>query len=467
MDRWLAAALDYLPRWLEFQLRQSEQPGLSLAVVHQGKPVLSAAFGHADRARGVPLTPQHRFRIASHSKTFTAAALMKLRERGRLQLDDPIGRHVSGLHPEVAAATLAQLMSHSAGLVRDDRDTGQWVERRPFLDADELRADLADGPTIEVNTRFKYSNHGYGLLGQAIEAITGEGYRDFVAREVVAASGLQDTFPDVPAEGAAALNLASGHSSKWPVGERLVIPATMDTRSLSAATGFISTASDLARFFASLSPLSKKSVLSVASRREMTRRQWREPHASVDRWYGLGTMSGTLTGAAGAWDWFGHTGGFPGTLSRTACVPAQGLAISLLTNATDGPAQAWTDGALHVLQAFHKHGAPSRRSAAWSGRWWSLWGAFDLLAVHDKALVANPALLNPVQDATELELQGRDRQGVARGRIALANGYGAHGEPVALHPDARGRPAAFEFAGSRLLPEAAVVKELRNRYRAA
>lgn len=467
MDRWLAAALDYLPRWLEFQLRQSEQPGLSLAVVHQGKPVLSAAFGHADRARGVTLTPQHRFRVASHSKTFTAAALMKLRERGRLQLDDPIGRHVGGLHPEVAAATLAQLMSHSAGLVRDGRDTGQWVERRPFLDAEELQADLADGPTIEANTRFKYSNHGYGLLGQAIEAVTGERYRDFVAREVVAASGLQDTFPDVPAAGAAALNLASGHSGKWPVGERLVIPATMDTRALSAATGFISTASDLARFYASLSPLAKKSMLSVASRREMTRRQWREPHASGERWYGLGTMSGTLTGAAGAWDWFGHTGGFPGTLSRTACVPAQGLAISLLTNATDGPAQAWTDGALHVLQAFHKHGAPSRRSAAWSGRWWSLWGAFDLLAVHDKALVANPALLNPVQDATELELQGRDRKGVARGRIALANGYGAHGEPVALHHDARGRPLAFQFAGNRLLPEAAVVKELRNRYRSA
>ena len=460
MDRWLAAALEYLPRWLEFQMRQTEQPGLSLAVVHQGKPVLTAAFGHADRARGTALTPQHSFRVASQSKTFTAAALMKLREQGRLQLDDPIGRHLPDLHPDVAAATLAQLMSHSAGLMRDGRDSGQWVERRAFLDETELLADLADGTTIEGNTRFKYSNHGYGLLGQAIEAITGEPYRDFVAREVVAAAGLKDTFVDVPAAGAATLNLASGHSTKWPLGERLVIPATMDTRSLSAATGFISTASDLARYFASLSPLAKKSVLSVASRREMTRRQWREPHASVERWYGLGTMQGTL----GAWDWFGHTGGFPGTLTRTACVPSQGLAISMLTNAADGLSQAWTDGALHLLQAFAKHGAPSRRAVAWTGRWWSLWGAVDLLAMNDKALVANPALLNPVQDATELELQGRDRQGVDRGRIVLANGYGAHGEPVALKRDARGQAASFQLAGNLLLPEAAVVKELKGRY---
>lgn len=79
----------------------------------------------------------------------------------------------------------------------------------------------------------------------------------------------------------------------------------------------------------------------------MTRRQWREPHASVERWYGLGTMSGSL----GPWDWFGHTGGFPGTLTRTACVPAHDLAVSLLTNAADGPAQGWMDGALRITAA--------------------------------------------------------------------------------------------------------------------
>lgn len=447
-------------------MRQSEQPGLSFAVVHQGKPVLAVAFGHADQPRGLALTPAHRFRVASHSKSFTAAAVMKLREQGRLRLDDAIGLHVPGLHAQVAQATLAQLLSHSAGLVRDGEDAGQWLERRRFLDEAELRADLAAGPTIEGNTRFKYSNHGYGLLGLAIENTTGEPYADWVVREIVAASGLDDTLPDMPAVASAraALKLAGGHSGKWPLGERLPIAAAMGTRALAAATGFVSTASDLARFFHSLSPTTKKSVLSVASRREMTRRQWREPHASVERWYGLGTMQGTLTGMAGGWDWFGHTGGFPGTLSRTVCVGAQGLALCALTNAADGQAGAWVDGALHILQAHAKHGAPSRRSAAWTGRWWSLWGAVDLLPVHDKVLVANPALSNPVLDVAELELTGRDRQGVERGRIALANGYASHGEPAALERDARGRPTALQLAGARLLPEAAAAKELRARY---
>ncbi len=458
MPTWLSAALDYIPRWLAFQMRQGDHVGLSLAVVHQGRPVLTQAFGHANLDTGQLLTPAHRFRIASHSKTFTATAVMLLREQGRLQLDDPIGRYVPGLHPQVAAATLAQLLSHSAGLVRDGRDAGQWVERRPFLNEAELRADLADGPSIDANTRFKYSNHGYALLGLAIEAITGQAYADWLASEVVAASGLQETLPDAPRQGVQPL--ASGHSGKWPLGQRVVIPATMHTRALSAATGFISTACDLARFYGSLSPLAKKSVLSVASRREMTRPQWREPHASAERWYGLGTMSGRV----GGWDWFGHTGGFPGTLTRTACVPAQGLAISALSNAADGPSQAWVDGMLHILQAFEKHGAPTRLSAPWTGRWWSLWGAVDLLPVQDKVLVANPSLPNPVLDAAELAELSRDRDGTRRGRIVLANGFAAHGEPVALSLDSRGKARAFQLAGGRLLPESAVAKELRTRY---
>ena len=178
MERWLAAALDYLPRWLDHQMRLTEQPGCAIAVAYRGKLVLEAAFGHADLTRGEALTPRHRFRVASHSKSFTAAGVLKLREQGRVRLDDPVGQFVDGLHPQVASATLAQLLSHSAGLVRDGADAGQWADRRPFLDAAGVRADLADGPVIDPNTRLKYSNHGYALAGLAIEAITGEPYAD-------------------------------------------------------------------------------------------------------------------------------------------------------------------------------------------------------------------------------------------------------------------------------------------------
>jgi D-alanyl-D-alanine carboxypeptidase len=152
MYRWLNSALDYIPQWIEFQMRQSEQPGCVIAIAYKGQIVLEQAFGHADLSSGEPLTPRHRFRVASHSKSFTAAGIMKLREQGKLRLDDAVGRHVDGLHPALAKATIAQLLSHSAGVVRDGADSGQWQDRRPFLDVAELRTALAEPPVIGGNT---------------------------------------------------------------------------------------------------------------------------------------------------------------------------------------------------------------------------------------------------------------------------------------------------------------------------
>lgn len=462
MDKWLTAALGYAPQWLAHQMRLSEQPGCALAVALDGALVHESAWGHADLAAGTKLTPRHRFRVASHSKTFTAAAVMKLREQGRLKLDDRIGEHVTGLHPAVAQATVAQLLSHTAGLVRDGADAGQWQDLRPFLDEAGLRADLAGGTTLAPNTRFKYSNHGFGLLGLLVEAVTGEPYVAWVAREVLAAAGLKHTHPDLPAPGRG-LAFAAGHSSKHPLGHRVVIPATNPTNALASATGFVSTAGDLARFFGSLAPEARRSVLSADSRREMARRQWKDPHSSLERWYGLGTISGSL----GDWEWFGHSGAFQGTMSRTVCIPAHGLAVSLVTNAVDGPAQAWLDGVLHILRAFRQHGAPGAATAPWAGRWWSLWGAFDFVPVDGKVLIANPALPNPMMDASQIVPGRRRAGGPLTGEITLAGGFAQHGEPARIGLDAGGRARQAWIGGTRLVTETRAAKELAARYKRA
>lgn len=459
MDKWLAAALDYLPTWIDHQMRLTEQPGCSLAVAHKGKLVFEAAFGHANLVKQVPMTTRHRFRVASHSKTFTAVAVMKLREQGRLKLDDKLGQFVSGLHPSVAQATLTQLLSHTSGVIRDGFDASQWQDRRPFADEKALRADLADGTTIEPNTRFKYTNHGYGLLGLVIESVTGESFVDWTAREIVAAAGLEHTVPDMPAKGFDA-PFAAGHTSKVPLGRRVVIPATNPTNALAAATGFVSTAGDLARFFGSLSPDAKRSVLKPESRREMVRRQWKDAYGTIERWYGLGTISGKL----GEWEWFGHSGGFQGTITRTCNVADQGLTISVLTNAADGVSHVWLDGALHILQAFAKHGAPSKRTAGWSGRYWSLWGPFDFVPVDGKVLVANPNLPNPMMDASQVVPDARRRNGVDSGQITLAGGFANHGETARIERDARGRVVEAWVGGTRLVSEAKAAQELAKRY---
>ena len=105
--------------------------------------------------------------------------------------------------------------------------------------------------------------------------------------------------------------MASGHSGKLILGRRVVIPGGFPTNAIAPAGGVVSTARDLALFFSQLSPKARASVLSVSSRREMVRRQWRNQHSSLEAYYGLGTISGTLNG----WEWFGHSGGLQGCRS--------------------------------------------------------------------------------------------------------------------------------------------------------
>jgi D-alanyl-D-alanine carboxypeptidase len=209
---WLQPALAYIADWLAYQMRATEQPGCAIAVAYGGEVVMEAAFGHADLAAGKALTPRHSFRVASHSKSFTAAAILKLREQGRLKLDDTVGGYVRGLGASIASATIAQLLSHAAGVERDGPDCAYWAGRTPFLDEAGLRAELAAEAVIEPSLRLKYSNHGYGLVGLVIEAVTGEPYGVWVKREVADAAGLTETTPDVPA--ASGAPLARGHSGK-------------------------------------------------------------------------------------------------------------------------------------------------------------------------------------------------------------------------------------------------------------
>jgi CubicO group peptidase (beta-lactamase class C family) len=451
MPKWLNAALDYIPRWLEFQLRFHEQPGCAIAIGYKDELVLEAAFGHAQA--GKRLTARHRFRVASHSKSFAAAAVMRLKEQGKLRLDDSVGRYVEGLHPRLARATLAQLLSHASGVVRDGPDSGQFVGRRPFLSERELRADLEAAPVIERNRRFKYSNHGYGLIGLALEALTGERYVAWLQREIIDAAGLAETLADGPPP--KGTPLALGHSARLPVGRRVPIPGDYPTNAIAPAAGVISTAADLVRFFRQLSPTAKRSLLSASSRRDMLRGRWRDPHSSIERYYGLGIISGSF----GGWDCYGHSGGLQGYITRTCVLPKQELALSVLTNAVDGLAHQWLEGAVQILRAFAQTGAPSAGVREWTGRWWTLWYPIDLVPLGNRVLVARPDFFNPFLDASEIAVRSP-----SEGRIVLAPGYASHGEPARLVLDRRGAIVEVQLGGTRYRAEAGVAREMASRY---
>jgi CubicO group peptidase (beta-lactamase class C family) len=315
---------------------------------------------------------------------------------------------------------------------------------------------LQKPPAIDPNTRFKYSNHGYGLLGLVIEAVAKEPYKAWIKREIVDGAVLRETSPDTPITAGAPL--AKGHTPQVHLGRRLVIPGDYMTDAMAPAVGFVSTAADLVHFFAQLSPRAKRSVLTVASRREMIRRESRNPNAAFEGYYGLGIGGGTVAG----WDWFGHSGGLEGYTSCTIVIPDQELTLSVLTNATDGLSGFWAHGMIHVLRAFANRGAPSRRVRDWSGRWWTTWGALDFLPMGNIVVVANPHALNPLMEASEIEVTGRDKGG-----IVLTAGYQRYSEPVRRSRSKSGLISEIWLSSIRLRPESKVASEMERRYGAA
>jgi hypothetical protein len=111
------------------------------------------------------------------------------------------------------------------------------------------------------------------------------------------------------------------------------------------------------------------------------------------------------------------------------------------------------------MRAYAQNGAPARKVRDWNGRWWTLWGAVDLLPMGNKVMAVGPGFLNPMIDAAEIEITGRNA-----GRIALTNGYGSQGEPVRCVRTKTGRIVELWLGASRLLPAAKVAREMEVRY---
>ena len=258
--------------------------------------------------------------------------------------------------------------------------------------------------------------------------------------------------PDVPVPDG--IPIASGHGAVLPLGNRFVIPGREQTKALASATGFVSTAGDLARFFNALDPAAKESVLSVASRREMTRPQWAVSHIKDGRRYGLGVTMGSVGERA----WFGHAGAFPGFISRTSTIPEWGVTVSIVTNAIDGLANPWVEGVISIFDGFSRRGAAEGPVAAWAGRWWTIWGAVDLVPAGRKVLVAWPARPDPFAEASELEVSS-----ISQGRITLADGFGSYGEPVERTFGPDGAPSRLKLGGAEFVPEAVLRKDIASR----
>lgn len=449
------AAAAHLGRWIELHQRYDRVPGVQVAVMHDGEVVLEQAFGTADLSNGTPLTISHRFRIASHSKTFTATAIHRLVEQDRLRLDDRADQHVVELAgTPIGTRTIDELLAHGSGIIRDGYDTGHWQLIRPFPDRQGLLSMAGDrADVLAANERFKYSNVTYSVLGLVIESVTGTPYAAHLDDTIIGPLGLTSTSADL-AHVADPSTIATGHSSAI-LGRRLPIDH-VDTAAMASATGLVSTARDVVHW-AAAHFFGDERILGDDAKRRMQRTRWRV-ESSAGTEYASGLAVTPLNGRR----LLGHGGGFPGHITHTLFDPHARVAVSVLTNAIDGPAQAYAANLFRLLDLAERGrsgaaGAPTApvdaaTAARYEGRFASLWTVFDVVALGGRLWQLDATAADPTADPVQLDVVDADTL-----RIAGAPGYGSPGESIVYTRRPDGTAASVRTGGGFARPIADVV----------
>jgi CubicO group peptidase (beta-lactamase class C family) len=412
--------------WLEGQLAYRGLPGVSVGVVYDQQLVWSKGFGFADVKNRVPMTPQVKFRIASHSKMFAAVAIMQLREEGKLRLDDPVQKHLPWFRATPAGdddgdVTIEHLLSHMSGL---QREAGDHWSTEQFPSEDEIKRQYGQRTAaFAPNTRWKYSNLAFAVAGLVVEQNTGMRWADYVQRQIFAPLGMTSTSVDTQVDG-----LTVPYWRRLPDGSRNVL-RFVDARGMAAATGMTSNVDDLAKFVSAQFRRGARggaNVLSAASWREMQRVR------AVDESWTSGSGLGFDFQRINNRTWIGHGGGYAGNTTQTYFNVSDKVGVIVLTNTNDaGPGQIAEQLIATVGAAVAKAAPTPKSTVAWDPSWARFAGIYrtvfgdqQVVVMHEKLVIITP---NATTIGTPITLEPL---GGGQFRLMAPTGGGAIGEVV-------------------------------------
>ena len=339
--------IDRLPldRFVEEFAGERRCPTVAWGVVREGILAVAGAVGDVDEYTV--------YRIASMTKSFSAAAALSLRDEGVFQLDDPIGRLVPELDSlrsptaDAPAMTIRDLLAMTSGLVTDDA----WADRHLDLTDAQFDAIVAAGPVFAepTGTAYEYSNFGYAVLGRLVHRLTGRRIQQHITDRLIEPLGMARTTWVMPSVGQWARpmrRLDDGFADELPpLGDGLIAPMG----------GLWTTVADLATWISWLDDAfparddPDDGPLCRASRREL---QTSQQHAGLrtygDRQYqssyclGLRSLHTAERGPI-----ISHSGGLPGYGSNMSWRPGRRLGVIALSNATYAP---MTELGIHLLE---------------------------------------------------------------------------------------------------------------------
>ncbi len=435
---------NYLTSFLEYRRDLGRIPGMQVAIRADGELVYSQAFGVADVESGAPLSVDSLFHIASHSKTFTATACFQLVESNKLRLDDTVGAWVSDLcGAPIGWVTVREILGHQGGAIRDGVGCDWWQGIKAFPDRQQLMELGKSDLVYEPNSRFKYSNVAYSILGEVIAAASGMPYAQYVQTHILDALGLRNIGCDY--EPSRANDYAKGHAARL-LGDSDTRPLPgKPANAMAPATGFWANAEDLTRY-ASAHCFGTDELLTDASKRLMGRVESTIQEGSTSKSYGLGFALGDV----GDRKLRGHSGGYPGFVTHTWLDPDDKLTVSVLTNIWDSEAQTLATSIVKLIDLARNGDAEVNETAdlaSYTGRFAGLASVLDIAVFGNRLVALEPRSIDPAEIAWELTPTGPDAL-----MPSPEAGFGAVGEPIICSRDEVGEIASLTRGGLTFWP---------------
>lgn len=342
--------------------REKRLPSVAWGVVAGGKLVHAGFLGVANREKGIPASALSAYHIASMTKSITALAIVKLRDEGKLRLDDPVQKFIpafsmqEGVFADAPAVTVRDLLIHAAGFPEDnpwgDRQLGQsreWLQR---LVDNGISFSSAPG------TAYEYSNLGYALLGLIIEQVVQKPYQEYITHAILKPLSMLNTrwdYAHVPA-------------NRLVIGYRLengnYVPQPMlHSGSFGAMGGLITTVEDFARYMAfHLQAWPSGSAPETGPVKRSSLREMHHGWNFVKLWVDEKDENGDFCPIV---DFYGyglhlyencrgrktitHSGGLPGFGSQWRALPQYGIGVVAFANLTYAPMGAPVNEALDSL----------------------------------------------------------------------------------------------------------------------
>lgn len=279
-------------------------------VVSDGKILLNKGYGLADGATKKPNDPSLVYQIGSVTKQFTAAAILKLQEEGKLSVNDKVSKYFPSLK-EGGRITIHHLLTHTSGLYNYTNDTTFWLhEAEKPSSQEKMISRFSDKPLdFEPGTKFSYSNSGYLLLGYIIEKVSGKSYEQYIRQNIFRPLGMNRSGFDF----VKAANRATGYY----VGDTELPAMIIDSTGSYAAGAIYTTTADLYKW-----------VQALHDRKLLKPESWEQAMKPFKSSYGYGLIMDKMYGQNRIW----HNGGIHGFVSNLEHFPESNTTVILISN---------------------------------------------------------------------------------------------------------------------------------------